>query len=472
MIVLILTTTLYGLSVRLPAVTADPGQTVPIPLCVERPVNLAGFQCTITFDPLAADVVKVKPGELTDGWMIVSNTSTPGQIRLVAVDPTLKGISGPSGEIAVILMNIKNPGVATDLKLTECKFSDPEAKAISAEPGAGKIISSVTTGTDTPFAVCSLFGLILLAGIVWCAAGWSKSGTCRIAFILMILGLTPSLQALTVSIPTMSDIQSATVQIPINVDNATGVAGYQFLITFDAAVLEATGVQKGTLTADWGTPQQNLSTPGQVRIIGADLGGCSGTTGSLVIITFSVIGNTGQSTALSFSTSKLVDAAGTTLAATAVPGSFAVTDPKGHLTVVLSPDAILTLAQWRVAGGEWKNSGETLDLAPGSYTLDFKDVTGYLRPNSKSIQIVSDQTVSETGEYLLQGDIDSSGEVNIFDAIKAMQIAIGSSVVIAGQTYSEPFPAWIINLADLNTDAVVDISDVIVILNKCVEPVN
>ncbi|MGC9066286.1 MAG: cohesin domain-containing protein, partial [Candidatus Ratteibacteria bacterium] len=46
--------------------------------------------------------------------------------------------------------------------------------------------------------------------------------------------------AVTVSIPnTNANPGTATVEIPINIDNATGVAGFQFTVTFDNTILNA-----------------------------------------------------------------------------------------------------------------------------------------------------------------------------------------------------------------------------------------
>ncbi|MCD6236599.1 MAG: hypothetical protein J7K13_01430, partial [Thermoplasmata archaeon] len=54
----------------------------------------------------------------------------------------------------------------------------------------------------------------------------------------------------TVEIPdTTVDQNTQTVEIPINIDDATGVAGFQFTVTFDQNVLNATGRAKGDLTS-------------------------------------------------------------------------------------------------------------------------------------------------------------------------------------------------------------------------------
>ena len=58
----------------------------------------------------------------------------------------------------------------------------------------------------------------------------------------------------TLSIPNTSvPVGTATVQIPINIDNGTGIAGQQFTVTFNPAVLQPTSAIKGALDsgAEW-----------------------------------------------------------------------------------------------------------------------------------------------------------------------------------------------------------------------------
>jgi len=61
---------------------------------------------------------------------------------------------------------------------------------------------------------------------------------------------------------------------------------------------------------------------------------------------------------------------------------FSIPVTNGDLVVNIAPaEAVAAGAQWSVdAGGTWNNSGATLSLAAGNYTVTFKDVAGWAKP--------------------------------------------------------------------------------------------
>lgn len=87
----------------------------------------------------------------------------------------------------------------------------------------------------------------------------------------------------------------------------------------------------------------------------------------------------------------------------------AVTD--GALRVVIEPEGARNAgAQWRVDEGAWRNSGETITVSAGQYTLSFKDLGGgsggcsgstssWNTPPSQTISIEAGQTKEITGTY-------------------------------------------------------------------------
>jgi hypothetical protein len=82
--------------------------------------------------------------------------------------------------------------------------------------------------------------------------------------------------------------------------------------------------------------------------------------------------------------------------AAALSGTY--TDVPGALTVTLTPPS----AQWSVnGGGTWQNSGTTLSLAAGSYTVTFGAVAGYTTPSSQGVSIVSGVTNALSRTYVL-----------------------------------------------------------------------
>jgi|GEM_PF-4844731 len=67
--------------------------------------------------------------------------------------------------------------------------------------------------------------------------------------------------------------------------------------------------------------------------------------------------------------------------------------------VTISPQvAVEAGARWRIAGGEWQKSGVSLSaLRAGQYTIEFKDVTGWTKPNDQTITVTENQTYSLGG---------------------------------------------------------------------------
>ncbi|MCM8785293.1 MAG: cohesin domain-containing protein [Candidatus Omnitrophica bacterium] len=147
----------------------------------------------------------------------------------------------------------------------------------------------------------------------------------KISILVFAIGMCFSTYGVAVSIPDYSDYQGSFVQIPVNVDNAEGVVGFQFTITFNSDVLQATGVQAGSLTDNWLiTP--NITVQGQIKVAGADetLTGLSNFRGSLIILNFNVVGAPGSSTNLNFTSCKLVDIEGKIISSTFNGGNFTV----------------------------------------------------------------------------------------------------------------------------------------------------
>ncbi len=77
---------------------------------------------------------------------------------------------------------------------------------------------------------------------------------------------------------------------------------------------------------------------------------------------------------------------------------------KGSLKVTLEPAAARTAgARWKLGGSTvWRTSGYTLtNLSAGEQAVEFKDITGWAKPDSQSVQITGGQTTTSTGQYVL-----------------------------------------------------------------------
>ncbi|MBF0102264.1 MAG: hypothetical protein HQK77_15290 [Desulfobacterales bacterium] len=75
---------------------------------------------------------------------------------------------------------------------------------------------------------------------------------------------------------------------------------------------------------------------------------------------------------------------------------------KGSLTVNLTPQGSIDAgAQWRLNNdSSWRNNGDTVSsLSAGTYTVEFKDVTGWNKPENKTITLENGQNTTATGTY-------------------------------------------------------------------------
>ena len=92
---------------------------------------------------------------------------------------------------------------------------------------------------------------------------------------------------------------------------------------------------------------------------------------------------------------------------TSATGTY-TTNP-GSLRVTITPQAAIDAgAQWRVNGvcggaSTWQNSGATESGIPvGQYTVEFKDVSNWMKPGNQAVTIINLQTTTATGTYVPQ----------------------------------------------------------------------
>ncbi|MFH1717559.1 MAG: CotH kinase family protein [Planctomycetota bacterium] len=76
-------------------------------------------------------------------------------------------------------------------------------------------------------------------------------------------------------------------------------------------------------------------------------------------------------------------------------------DWTGSLRIIISPaQAVSAGARWRLDGGSWQDSGDVVkDLLPGTHTVEFSIVGGWIRPSSKVVRIHSNQMTTDSGTY-------------------------------------------------------------------------
>ncbi len=136
-------------------------------------------------------------------------------------------------------------------------------------------------------------------------------------------------------IPPREPGQSVTV--PINVDDATGIAGASITITFDSTILSATDVSETELTSNFQLESNFVA--GEVRISMAKAAGLTGGSGTIALITLKNSDTTsiGSTSELAFSKKKLYGENAEALDVNAVDGTFTVGVPPITVTVSGSP---------------------------------------------------------------------------------------------------------------------------------------
>jgi Cohesin domain len=146
------------------------------------------------------------------------------------------------------------------------------------------------------------------------------------AALVVFLGLAFPVWGANVSMPEMDATAGETVEVPVLVDNAAGIAGFQFMITYDAKMLQASGAVAGDLTGGW-MVKANTAHNGEVTVAGVDtsLAGLGAVSGSLAKLRFTVVAKKHGASDLTFRTCKLSDNSGVKIASVCDQGSIAVT---------------------------------------------------------------------------------------------------------------------------------------------------
>lgn len=130
-----------------------------------------------------------------------------------------------------------------------------------------------------------------------------------ITMFLGVLFVAAGAFAGNLSIPDMNAEKGAAVKIPVNIDNADGVAGFQMTINYDPGVLYCNQAVPGDLTGGWSVTAKTEK--GKVNIGGFSpaLSELSGR-GSLAEIVCTVIGGSSKKTEVRISSKKLADSQG------------------------------------------------------------------------------------------------------------------------------------------------------------------
>lgn len=124
---------------------------------------------------------------------------------------------------------------------------------------------------------------------------WSKIllTACLLLICAEAVSAVPS-----ISIASSNGNTGTTVDLNVMISGASNIGSLGFVITYDPAILSVNGVSKGDLTRN-SLFESNFESPGIIAIGIADTKGLNGD-GSVAVISFSVSGEAGQKSALTF----------------------------------------------------------------------------------------------------------------------------------------------------------------------------
>ena len=408
---------------------------VSIPINVSDATGIAGVDITLTFSSSILTATDVQTTSLTSGFSLVKNITSGQVVISMARATGISSGSGSLVNVIFSVSSSASPGATTVLTLQSTSLFDENALSIShtKQNGLFTVGGSTNNPPNMPNNVSpsnGTSGLSLTptlqgsafsdpdAGDTHAASQWQVDNDSGFGSIEFDSGETATEKTTIVvpsgklaylttyywrvrykdnrggwsnwSSPTNFTTQSGPVTrvvsiptdssgapgqtgitVPINVSDATGIAGVDITLTFNGLILTVTDVQTTSLTSGFSLVKNITS--GQVVISMARATGISSGSGALVNVIFSVSGSAspGATTPLTLLSTSLFDENALSLSHTKQDGLFTVCSTFG--TPVLSDPS---------------NGAAGVSTTP---TLDWGDVSG---ATSYDVQLCSDSGCS------------------------------------------------------------------------------
>ena len=249
----------------------------------------------------------------------------------------------------------------------------------------------------------------------------------------LLRGFTFESDTASLSLPVVTAIKTAIIQVPVNAANLNGLAAADLTVTFNPAVLTLRTVTTGTLTSGWGNTV-NTAIAGQVTLAMASSGSTVTGGGTLLNLEFEVIGTPGSVSALTLTNAKLNG------------GAIPVSTAAGSVTVQMVYGVGGAIKFWKnsssIPGVQLQLSGDRaysgVTDAAGAYVVSGVLPGAYvLRPtktgDSGGITAFDASLVLKhaagvallTGSQAVAADVDKSGVIDSMDAFYILQKAVG-----------------------------------------------
>ena len=279
--------------VSIPHVTGSQGSVITIPIMSGDVTGrgVTSYDAQITYDPAVLQPVSPTcdvAGTMSVGMVNVNcTTNTPGHL-IIGAFQNLPPMTGSGTLLNIRFTVLAPPGQSTPLTLEDWlqngKFQHPAFVYNEGDPPVSLTSGSFTVTGGTPTATPS--------------ATATPTAT-------PTASPTPGAVPVPISLPHVNAAQGSVITIPITTGQlgGLGVNLYELQVTFDPAVLELASPvfdRTETLSSNVFMFANPNHSPGHLILQGSSNGGVLTGSGTLVNLRFSVVGTSGQSTALTF----------------------------------------------------------------------------------------------------------------------------------------------------------------------------
>jgi hypothetical protein len=279
-------------SLVIPEVTAEPGESVTVPINIDNASGLAGADITVTYNSSILTVDQVKSTTLSAGINLVPNTNTPGRIILRMAGNAIVSGSGALVDMVFTVSSSISEDTETPVSFESAEAYDANGQniSISTQNGKVKIASPRKKGdvnNDRKInAADAILALRISAELkpatpdeFWAADmnGDGKVGSNDAILILLEISKSsaPGRESIasggrntSVALGEAHGIAGESITVPLRVDNASILAGGDVCIAYDSSVLRAVSVSSESDML----MEANLAEPGSVRIAFANSG--------------------------------------------------------------------------------------------------------------------------------------------------------------------------------------------------------
>ena len=242
-------------------------------------------------------------------------------------------------------------------------------------------------------------------------------------FVAAILPASATATADNFGVEDASGFKNTNILAPVNITNvhSDSIVGIEFEFLYDSSVINLAGIQKGALTSQWSDPVKK-GTEGDyvIGIVGAvSKAITNGTTGSVVVLNFSVIGESSETSRMDLTNIKLVN---TTFESGTVPaknGTFTVEGAgsvSGRViyacngtgiagaTVNLMKDSVITSTAITGSTGNYIFT----DVPFGTYLVNVSK-NGFWDNSTSGVTLSSPTTTVDDIVLWLKGDLNNDG---------------------------------------------------------------